>query len=65
MHALTFLDQSFYNRAIFHRATQNHTQVMEEEILRLEATPDGSVEYTLHGENWRYDHAANPYTQPD
>lgn len=34
-----------------------------EEILRLEATPDGSVEYTLRGESWRYDYAANTYTQ--
>ena len=34
-----------------------------EEILHLEATPDGSVEYTLRGESWRYDYAANTYTQ--
>lgn len=34
-----------------------------EEILHLEATPDGSVEYTLRGESWRYDHAASTYTQ--
>ncbi|MBQ8149225.1 MAG: hypothetical protein IJ041_01790 [Clostridia bacterium] len=26
------------------------------EILRLEAGADGSVEYTLDGESWRYDH---------
>lgn len=34
-----------------------------EEILHLEATPDGSVEYTLRGESWRYDYAASTYTQ--